>query len=432
MAAASRGSRPESSTAIQSTFKKSVLSNGIRVVTEQIPYVRSVSIGFWIDVGSRDEDATMNGISHFVEHMVFKGTKHYRAYQIARSLESVGGYLNAFTSKENTCFYARTLDEHLQKAVEVLSDLIQHPLLNPKEIEKEKQVVLEEIKNIEDDPEDLIHDYFDRMLFPRHSLGFPVVGTSASVARFSRSDLSDHLHKHYGPAHVVVAAAGNLKHEFVRTLIEKSCGLEVRRNGQLNRARIPKAPRPKKEVFEKQIKQAHVCIGRIGYGVKHRQRYPLLVLNAVLGEGMSSRLFQNIREKFGFAYSIYSFVNFLSDTGNFGVYIGTNKNNVSNSIELIHRELEKLRAKPISTAELNRTKAQLKGTMMLSLENMSSRMMRLGSGELLLGKHVTTDEVLRNVDAVTVDDVSETANRLFCSDHFSTVVIEPAAGKDVA
>jgi predicted Zn-dependent peptidase len=417
---------PDSHSSIQSIYKKTVLPNGIRIVTEQIPYVRSVSIGVWVNVGSRDENERNNGITHFVEHMVFKGTKRYSTQQIARSLESVGGYLNAFTSKEHTCFYARTLDEYLPKAVDVLSDLVQHPLYNKSDMEKEKFVVLEELKNIEDDPDDLIHDYFDHSVYQKHPLGFPVIGKAENIKRFSKDDLFEYSREHYTPNRMVVAGAGNLKHEEVVDLVEKYFHASKSKSGDIKRERVPKRVHSKKEIFERPISQAHVCLGTIGYSIKSRHRYPLLVLNTLLGEGMSSRLFQNIREKYGFAYNVYSFANLMSDTGNFGAYIGTDNNNIDNSINLILKELEKLKTKPVGNAELKRTKAQLKGTMMLSLESMSSRMMRLGSGEMYLGDFVPLNAILKKIEAVSPDEILETANHLFRMDNFSTVIFKPA------
>ncbi len=418
--------------ASQSIYKKTVLPNGIRIVTEQIPYVRSVSIGIWVNVGSRDESEQNNGITHFVEHMVFKGTKRFNIQQIARSLESVGGYLNAFTSKEHTCFYARTLDEYMPRAVDVLSDLVQYPLYNKAEMEKEKFVVLEELKNIEDDPDDLIHDYLDRRVYHKHPLGFPVIGKVENIKNFSTDDLVEYSRKHYIPNRIVVAGAGNLKHEEVVELIEKYFRANKLKSGNIKRTPATKTNHSKRETFDRPISQAHVCLGTIGYSVKSRQRYPLLVLNTLLGEGMSSRLFQNIREKYGFAYSVYSFANLMSDTGNFGAYIGTDKNNIENSIELIQKELEKLRTKPVGSAELKRTKAQLKGTMMLSLESMSSRMMRLGSGEMYLGEFIPYDEVLRKIDAVDVEAMLETAKHLFKPENFSTIIFQPTISKETS
>lgn len=413
------------STMPQLPYKKTVLPSGIRVITEEIPHVRSVSIGAWIDVGSRDEDEQTNGISHFLEHMVFKGTKRYKIQGIARSLESVGGYLNAFTTKEHTCYYARILDEHLTKAVDVLSELVQHPAFPSHELEKEKQVVIEEIKNIEDDPDDLVHDYFDRVLYRNHPLSYPIIGTEQNISSLNQDALFRHLDRYYTPERTVVAAAGRLTHETLVNLVEKFFSAPAKRGGERPKATSPKPLCGKTEVFEKPIMQAHICLGTLGYSVKNRQRYHLLVLNTLLGDGMSSRLFQNIREKYGFAYSVYSFANTMSDTGNFGVYIGTDKNNIQRSIDLIFKELEKLARKPVSAAELRRAKAQVKGSMMLSLENTSSRMMRIGSGELFYGKITSFDDILKKIDAVTVEDVYTVTSTLLQPDRYSTVILKP-------
>jgi predicted Zn-dependent peptidase len=408
-------------------YQKTVLGNGIRVVSESIPYVRSVSVGIWADVGSRDETGTENGISHFLEHMVFKGTKNRSVRDIAQSLESLGGYLNAFTTKEQTCFYARVLDEHVERAVDVLSDLVQHATFKREELEKEKLVVIEELKNAEDDPEDIIHDYFEKSLFPTHPIGFPIIGTEANLRAFTRSDLSDRVAGHYTTSKIVIAAAGNVKHADLVRLAEK----------YLNHIAPPGTPRPRVQApakhpkrasaeFGRQIQQSHVCVGTVAYSIKHKDRYPLMVMNAILGEGMSSRLYQTIREKHGLAYSVYSFVNMLSDAGSFGAYIGTDKKNLSNAMELVLKEFEKLRLKPVPRAELERTKSQIKGTMMLGLENMSGRMMRLGTSELYFSKFTSLDTILQKVDAVTPESIHRVAADILREDRMSTVVIRPS------
>ena len=408
-----------------SQYQKTVLPNGIRIVTEEIPYVRSVSVGVWIDVGSRDEREETNGISHFLEHMVFKGTRRFTAQGIARSLESVGGYLNAFTTKEHTCFYARILDSYLPKAIDVLSDLVLSPVFDPKEMEKEKRVILEELKNIEDDPDDLIHDYLDKSVYQHHPLGYPIIGTAKNITHFSKTDLIRYTDAHYIPERLVIAAAGNLKHDEFVKLIDHSFRTRRRAAASPKRLKGPKRMKSRKEIFERPVTQAHICLGTLGCGVKSRQRYPLLVLNSLLGEGMSSRLFQNIREKYGFAYSVYSFANFMSDSGSFGIYIGTDGQKIDHSISLIHKELRRLRLQPVGPAEIRRAKAQLKGSMMLSLESMSNRMMRLGSGEILYGDYLSLDTILRGVDDVRQDDVSALARNLLKPDNFSTIIFKP-------
>ncbi len=415
----------DTSPLLRSKYHKTVLPNGLCIVSEAIPYVRSISIGVWINVGSRDESESNNGISHFLEHMVFKGTERFTAPQIARSLERLGGYLNAFTTKEHTCYYARILDDHLRQAVDVLSDLVQNPKVPGSELEKEKGVILEELKNIEDDPDDLIHDYFDHNIFQKHPLGFPIIGRAETVKSFSRDDLFGYIHHHYVPERMVVSAAGNVDHDALVDLVGK-CFHKAKNSGShIRRSTGPRHSRPRKDLFEKPITQAHICLGTIGYGVKNRQRFTLLTLNTLLGEGMSSRLFQNIRERYGFAYSVYSFANLLSDTGNVGVYISTDTKNVDRSIELIYRELQKLRETPVSRAELARTKAQLKGSIMIGLESMSNRMMRLGSGEFYFNRCISLDEVLSSIDAVRIEDIQSVADKLFQFDLFSTVIITP-------
>jgi len=408
-------------------YSKTILDNGVRVVSEKILHVRSVSMGVWANVGSRDESEAMNGISHFLEHMVFKGTKTRNVRDIAQSLESLGGYLNAFTTKEQTCFYARVLDEHLKEAVDVVSDLLQHATFKKEELEKEKLVVIEELKNAEDDPQDIIHDYFEKALFPEHSLGSPIIGTVANLRRFRREDLQAHISAYYYPTGLVVAAAGNVEHHVLVGLVEKyfkhlpsSSGTTRRTPGPIKNLKAihKEYPRP--------INQAHISMGTVGYSIKHADRYPLLVLNALLGEGMSSRLYQTIREKHGLAYTVYSYVTMLSDTGVFGAYIGTDKAHIDNSIELVHEELARLKRKMVSKAELARTKSQIKGTMMLGLENMSNRMMRLGSGELYFQSFMSLDTILKKVDAVTPEAIHRVANNLFNKDGFSTVIIRPA------
>ena len=408
-------------------YRKTTLDNGIRVVSETIAHVRSVSLGVWANVGSRDEGPAQNGISHFLEHMVFKGTRNRNVREIAQSLESLGGYLNAFTTKEQTCFYARVLDTYVGEAMDVLADLVLNATFGRQEMEKEKQVVIEELKNAEDDPEDIIHDYFERSLFPEHSLGFPIIGTEENVRQFRREDLRAHITEHFVPGRIVVAAAGNVNHDQLVRLVRK----------YFNRLKTDPAPgyRPpgpltlagaSKTEYTRPINQAHICMGTVGYSIKHRDRYPLMVANALLGEGMSSRLYQTIREKHGMAYTVYSFVNLLSDTGVFGTYLGTDRKNIQPAMDLVFHELRKLKTRPVPATELKRTKAQIKGSMMLGLENMSGRMIRLGSAELSVETYVSLDSILRRVDAVSPDHIMAVAKDLFNEDHFTSVVIRPA------
>ncbi|HLP17004.1 MAG TPA: pitrilysin family protein [Bacteroidota bacterium] len=409
---------------ILSSYAKTVLANGIRVISEELPFVKSVSIGIWIDTGSRNETPDINGVSHFIEHMVFKGTANRSVKKIANSLESVGGYLNAFTGKEHTCYYARVLDEYVENAVDILSDLVQHATFPEKEIEKERLVVLEEIKNVEDDPDDQIQDYFEAMLFPRDPLGLPVLGTSGTVTSFTRSQLIDYRSRFYNGGHIVVAAAGNVTHAKLVELVEQyfsvAAGAPVR-----TRPKKKFKPHPQRKEYAKSTQQAHVTSGMVAFPVHSPHRYPSMILNTILGDGMSSRLFQNIREKYGFAYSVYSFLTLMEDTGVFGMYAATDVKHIQKTLDLMHKELTILAKKPLTKTELQRSKAQLKGNILLGLESTSHRMMRLGSGELYFNDFVSLESIVKSIDVVTADDVLEVAHLLFAVEDFSTVVFVP-------
>jgi predicted Zn-dependent peptidase len=418
---------------IDSTYRKTILQNGLRVVSEELTHVRSVSVGIWIDTGSRDEGLETNGISHFIEHMVFKGTRRRSIKDIARSIESVGGYMNAFTGKEHTCYYARVLDEHTALAIDVLSDLVLNATLPPKDLEKEKGVVIEELKNAEDDPDDIIHDYFDKALFGAHPLGYPVIGTETNLRSFTRDDLIKYIQKHYVPERMVLAAAGNVSHDALVALAEKHFGsARSRRRGVEAGRKKPQLYRPEEKDFRKPIQQAHICIGNQAWSIKSKHRYPTLVLNTLLGDGMSSRLFQNIREKYGFAYSVYSYATLMSDAGVFSAYIGTDKQHIGTSTELILREFQKLREKPVGHAELRRTKAQLKGSMMLGLESIPNRMMRLGTSELYFQDVNSIDGIIKQIDSVEQDTLQTLANELFSDDKLSKVIIHPETNQQTA
>jgi predicted Zn-dependent peptidase len=421
-------SQASSSPKTESTYQKTTLPNGVRVITEAIPHVRSLSLGLWIETGSRDESPAKNGISHFIEHMVFKGTKKRSIKEIAQSIESVGGYLNAFTSKEHTCYYARVLDEHLELATDVLSDIVLSPTFPEKEITKEKNVVLEELKQAEDDPDDIIHDYFEKAIFKTHPLGMPVIGTTESISSFSRKDLIQYKSEQYTAGNLVVAGAGNIRHETVVELASrylKNIPQFAKENKAKKFSMAIEEPNYVLSEYYKPIQQAHICLGTIGCSVKSEDRFPMQVLNTLMGDGMSSRLFQNIREKYGFAYAVYSFNNMMEETGSAGVYVGTDGLHVQKCIDLVWKELKSLRKHGITKQELIRTKAQLKGSLMLGMENIPNRMIRLGSSELYFGDLITLDTIIKKIDAVKNDEVQEIAERLFVEDRFATVIFHP-------
>lgn len=406
-------------------LQRTVLDSGVRVLTETIPSIRSVAVGVWVDAGSRDERPSQGGITHFIEHMVFKGTRRRRGYLINQRMESVGGYINAFTSKEHTCFYARGLDEHLDRGLESVVDLVTQPTFPAREIEKEKDVVVEEIKMYEDAPEDHVFDLYEEAMYPDHPLGRPVIGTPETVRSFTRDDLEDYVGHHYVPDRLVVSVAGHARHEDVVRCVERL--LEEMERGPNPAEREPSRQYEATErVAERPIQQAHFVVGTRAFGALDPRRTTLSVLNTILGGGMSSRLNQNIREKYGWCYSVYSFVNVQADSGDVGVYIGTDASRVDRSRVLIERELRKLAESPVSARMLDRAKHQLKGSIVLGLESMSNRMQRLGRVELTYGRVVPIDEVVAEIEAVTAEGVREVAEELFVPDRLSTVALLPS------
>ncbi len=399
------------------------LANGVRVVAERVEGVRSLAAGVWVDVGSRDEAPDEAGVTHFIEHMVFKGTERRRAHHIARHMESVGGYLNAFTAKEHTCYYARGLDEHLGRALDVVTDLAASPSFPVDEIPKEQEVVVEEMKMYEDQPEDLIFDRLERLLYPDSAMGAPIIGTEASVKSFDRDRLRGFVARQYVPAKLVVTVAGNIDPDKVLRDVEKRLGgLEAR----------PALPRPEAGGFRagtheeaRPTQQAHLAIATRALGLSDEKRTALGVLNTVLGGGMSSLLAQNIREKYGYCYNVYSFTNHYTDAGDVGVYIATEAAKVDHAERLIWRELDRLAQSPVTPRQLAQAKAQLKGGMMLGLEGLSARMNLLGRHALYFGRVLPLAEMAEEVDAVTADDVQGLAQRFFRRDHVARVLLTP-------
>lgn len=407
------------------TYQKTVLPCGLRIVTETIPSVRSVAVGLWVDVGSRDEAEEEAGITHFIEHMVFKGTERRRTHQIARRIEYVGGYLNAFTTKEHTCYYVRVLDEHLERALDTLIDLAFRPRFPEREIEKEKEVILEEMRMYEDTPDEYIFDLFEALVYAGHPLGRPIVGREETVRAFSRTMLLDFMGRHYTPDRMVLAAAGRLTHERVVALAERllrSVGL--RRSNHRQRERVSPY-QPGVQRVQRSVQQAHLVIGGRGFDLHHPQRAALTVLNTILGDGMSSRLNQNVRERYGYCYNIYSFINLHADAGDWGVYMGTDPRRVDRAEQLIRRELDRLVQEPVGRQVLAHAKNQVKGALMLGQESMSSRMMRLGRQELYFGRYYSLDEALHEVDQVTAEAVQGVAQVLFAAPSYSKVVLLP-------
>ncbi|HEX9934148.1 MAG TPA: pitrilysin family protein [bacterium] len=404
-------------------FRKTRLRNGLRVVSEKMDGVRSVSIGVWIASGSRHETMRLSGISHFLEHMLFKGTRSRTAYRIATSLESLGGHLNAFTEREFTCAYAVILDENLPDAVDVLADVVQHPRLDPRDIQNEKHIVSEEIKNLEDAPEDFVQEFFLRSIFPDHPLGLSTLGTDDSLDRIRLSDLKKHHRRHYTCGNTIISAAGNLEHEKLVRMVERrfrdlpSGRLTHPLPARFGAKRLHKTVRP--------TTQTHLVTGVPAYAYNNPKKFSLIILDVYFGGGMSSRLFQNLREKQGLAYTVYSFIDFWSDAGLWGVYTGTSPERLEQAVVGIDREFRRVLERGIPDNALKRVQNQLTRNLVLSLEDPSSRMNRIAKMEAYSGEYIPIREVVRSIQNVRPLDVQNTAAELLNGQERFTVTVEP-------
>jgi predicted Zn-dependent peptidase len=401
-----------------SSFAKTVLDNGIRVLSHEMPDHRSASIGIWVENGSRHEAEPENGISHFLEHLLFKGTERRSAADIAEEMDAVGGVINAFTAKEHTCYYAKVLDENLPLAIDLLTDIFLNSKFDEQEIERERSVILQEISQAEDTPDDYVHDLFSLDLFQDHPIGRPICGTAATVTRFTREDIVRFFSSRYRPRRVIVAAAGHLRHQDIVSEMAARLGSVDDGGGDRMEATDGyRQPELRYGVFPhpKSLEQAHLCMGVQGLSQAHPQRYAGYVLNTLLGGGMSSRLFQEIREKRGKAYSVYSFSSAYRDVGYFGVYAGTSVESTEEVVELIIKELKALADGSISEDELRRTQGQLVGGMMLGLESTDSWMSHIARNEIYYGRTISTDDICQGIRAVTRPDVIELARQLFRS-----------------
>ncbi len=403
-------------------IEKERLANGVSVITEVMPHVRSVSIGVWIKTGSRNERPEQNGISHFIEHMVFKGTTTRSAEDIARSVDSVGGHLDAFTSKEMISFNTKVLDEHLPLAFDVLSDLVLHPVFREDDIQKEQGVVLEELKMDEDNPDFLVHEIFSGNFWKDHSLGKPIIGNKRTIKSFDREMIRDYYGHAYVPDQILVTAAGNLDHDNVLRLVAQSFG-------DLDHQTPPPEDGPPSSHAiislrdKPSLEQVHLCLGVPSHPLADPRRYGSYVLNTLLGGGMSSRLFQNIREKQGLAYSVYSEMNSYRDTGCLSIYAGTSIETAERVVESILKEFREIKNGIITDEEMRRAKDHLKGSLMLSLESTSSRMANLARQEIYFGRFFTLDELISSIEEVTIDDVQGIAAEYFHQKQIALTVL---------
>ena len=408
-------------------IKIHTLQNGLRVVTEAIPFVRSVSFGLWVNNGSRHETPATSGISHFIEHMMFKGTQKRSALEIAEVMDAVGGQLNAFTSKEQTCYYTRTLDTHFDVALDVISDMFFNSKYEPDEIDKERNVILEEISMYEDTPEDLCVDYLHAKVFPGHALGMPILGTPETIASFTQASFKDFTTARYTPHNVVISVAGNIDDAQVLEKITNIFG-NFGMQKLLSEAFVPAVYTPGFAMRDKDIEQVHLCMGFPGIPGGTQDVYALAAVNAVFGGGMSSRLFQKIREERGLVYSVYSYNAGYADAGLFSIYAALNPAQLKDALGLITEEVQRMFTDRITPSQLSKAKEQLKSSFLLSLESAASRMSSIGRSVITLGKVVTPDELVAKIDAIDMDSFYEICNKIFQLDKVSLSLVGKSLG----
>jgi predicted Zn-dependent peptidase len=409
--------------------RKSTLSNGLRVLTEAMPHSLSATIGIWVENGSRYEEPHENGVSHLIEHLLFKGTKSRTAAQIAEEIDAVGGVLNAFTGKEYTCYYAKVLGAELQMATDLLADLFLNSLFDSEEIKREQQVVLQEISQAEDTPDDFIHDLFNLKFWSGHPLALPIAGTVATVTSLDRDLMTSFMGQRYRAERVFVAAAGKVDHDILVAQCERLFG-GIAGDGKVDRIAPPNVHSVVLN-HEKPLEQAHICLGGPGISQTNPSRYAGYVLNTALGGGMSSRLFQEVREKRGKVYSIYSFLSSHLDCGYFGIYAGTNPEWVDEVLDITLAEIRQVGREGLRPAELERAKSQLKGNLLLGLESTDARMNRLARNEIYFRRDIPVEELARDIEAVTHDQVMELANTFFNRDHMALVVLGDLKGREL-
>jgi predicted Zn-dependent peptidase len=402
---------------------REVMDNGLRLITESMPQVRSVTIGVWLTRGSRHESDAQGGIAHFVEHMLFMGTDTRSAEDIAQAIDSIGGQLDAFTAKEYAGYYIKVLDEHLPLAVELLSDIVMRPAFVEEEVGREKKVILEEIKMVEDTPDDLVHELFTQHFWEGHPLGRPILGSKETVEAFTGGSLRDYFRGAYVAPNMIVSAAGNLEHAHVKDIVAEAFGSLAARGEPT--AQRPPTVKPSVLLRTKELEQSHICLGTNSYQQNHDDRYVSYILNSVLGGSMSSRLFQNVREKRGLAYSVFSGMSAYRDAGNMTIYAGCAADAVEEVIDLSVEELRGLKRTPVPEDELKRAKDHLKGSLMLSLENTASRMSHLARQEIYFDRHFSLDETLAGVQRVSADDIQRVARDLLSNGSLAVTVLGP-------
>lgn len=408
-------------------FSKTIPNNGIRIVTRRMPHARSVSMGVWVNVGARDERPEESGLSHFIEHMIFKGTKKRSALEIAKQFDAIGGQCNAFTSKENTCYHSKVMDTHLDTMVDLLSDIFLNSVFDAREVERERQVILQEIKMLEDQPDEHVHVLLAQATWQGHPLGRSILGSPETVAGFDSAIIRKYFTRAYQPQRIVISAAGNIEHKAFAELATRA--FEVVRNEDNFPKRTPPTTDRVVAAHPKNLEQVHICLGTKGVPATDPRRYSCSVLNVILGGNMSSRLFQEIRERRGLAYAVYSFLSLYSDTGVSGVYVAVDKANTEEVLELIMKEMRQIKEEPVENSELRNAKEYLKGGIYLGAESTESQMTRLAHNEIHFGRQVSLQEVEDNIEKVTAEDIVELAEDMFQNESLSLTLLGPV-GED--
>ena len=414
---------------MQEKLHKTILSNGIRIISKKIPYLRSVSMGVWVSVGARDEIAAENGISHFIEHIIFKGTAKRSAFDIAREFDAIGGQTNAFTSMETTCYHARVSDVHFDKAADILSDILLNSAFEAQEIDRERMVIYQEIGMVEDSPEDYIHILSDNALWKSHPLGRSILGTRENVLKFDSGDLRNFFGRFYSPDRIVISLAGNIDHNHAVDLLAPS--FESFSDDRKNLNRTAPLTYSGVSVYPKDSEQVQVCMATNGLPLTDPKRYAFSLMNIILGGNMSSRLIQEIRERRGLAYSVYSFISSYTDTGVFGTCAGVDPNNVRETIKLTLNELRRLKTEPVSPSELKDAKEYAKGGLFLALESTDNQMIRLAQNEIHFGRDISVQEIIDGIESVTQEDVLDLARSLLEPERLSITLLGPVKEEDV-
>jgi predicted Zn-dependent peptidase len=404
-------------------INKTVLPNGVKIITKKIPHVRSVSMGVWVNVGARDETNDQSGLSHFIEHMIFKGTARRSAYQIAKEFDAIGGHTNAFTSMEHTCYHAKVMDAHLETMVDILSDIFLNSIFDPQEVERERPVIFQEIGMVEDSPEEYLHQLASRDFWGEHPLGRSILGTRENILNFKAETIKAFFQQFYHPERILIAVAGNVDHNNIVDLAGPA--FDSIHNGQTLPKRCPPAIKPKGQALARDLEQAHICLSTLGMSITDPRRFAFSLMNTILGGNMSSRLFQEIREKRGLAYSVYSFMASHMDTGMFGVYAGVNPNAVMQTIDLLAKAMQHLKLHPVSAAELQDAKEFTKGNLYLATESADNQMVRLAQNEIHFNDYIPLKKVVDNIEAVQVKEIQAMAAELFQAKQASLTLLGP-------